>query len=110
MKPSSSEELPKLSLKDHFTLRMTPNAAAHWKYTREKGMLRYVLLWGAFAMGGLFAAFAITLKYFDGVNISIPLILGKLTYWAIPGLGLGFIVWKSIEKEYRKHKKKDEQV
>ncbi len=104
---SSTSNLPKRTLKDYFSFKMTPNNAVRWEHTRKKGMKRFVMLWGLL-FGGLLSAHAIIQEIHDGTNITVSLIAYILLLRVVIGIIMGLIVWMITEKQYQNIEKNDQ--
>jgi len=101
------EKSPKLTLRDRFSLSMTPARAAHWARSREKGKAKFILLSGVLGWGlPMFIAMTFFFNRRAEGTGSFGYLLVSALLWTAGGLG--YFMWHSAEKQYRAFLEKNE--
>lgn len=79
---------------------MKPEQLEKWKETRQKGMLRFVLVNGVLAYG-MFMFIVMTFVVHRD-KLSVNFICTSAIAWSIAGVLFGFFMWIIGERKFRK--------
>lgn len=77
-----------------------PQQIEKWKATREKGMLRYVLVTGVLSYG--LAMFVAMTFFVNRHELSVKFIAISAVLWMLGGAAFGVATWFVFERQFRK--------
>jgi len=80
----------------------TPHAIKRWSITRQKGMMRFILLKYTLSRGGLFFLFVLLAHRWEGIPLSLHVVLIYALLCGIFGIAVGTAEWITSERRYKK--------